>query len=239
MSNYISSVFKHEIAVRPRHIGFGQFDGTNANWLTDNAAFAWDSTAVTPTLDFIGGRPCLALTNSGSTATDGAQFQVTAASYQLQAAKKVHLWGGFRFTTVTQDIGAGWAAIDTSLLASEATDHAAWQKLAAATAPTIRMRKASGTAQASNRLNPTFAVDTWYDWEMVIIRDSATAGVGAVQLFMGSAVEPGGTIPNVFNGTFNSQVPDTVDLAPYFAWRAGSAANVSGYVSHFGWLIEG
>lgn len=230
--------FQHNIATRSKVLGAGYFDGSMGLWILDNGAFAWDATAVTPVLDFIGGRPCVNLTNSGSTATDGAQFQTVTGCYQLQAAKKVHLYGSVRGTTVTQDWSFGWAALDTSAIASEPTDHAAWQKLAATTNPSIRMRKASGTAQTTNALNLTVVADTWYDWEMIIIRDPSTAGVGQVKLYMGSGVNPGDPIPLIHEGTFASQVPDTVDLAPYGAFRAGSAANVSAYLGHFGWIIE-
>lgn len=232
--------YQHLVATRPKVLGSGYFDGTRGLWILDNGDFAWDATAVTPVLDFIGGRPCVNLTNSGSTATDGAQFQVVTGCYQFQAAKKVHLFGSVRGTTVDQDWSFGWAALDTSVVASEPTDHAAWQKLAAATQPSVRMRKASGTAQATNALNLTFAANTWYDWEMIVTRDPSTAGVGRVQLYMASGVNPGDPIGSapIYEGTFGSQVPDTVDLAPYGAFRAGSAANVSCYLGHFGWLIE-
>lgn len=209
-----------------------------AQALVDNTPWAADATAVTPALDFIGGRPCINLTNSGSTATDGAQFQLTAGHIQPQAGKKIRIKWGMRMSTTDQDWSFGLAAVDTSVIASEPTDHFGVQKLAAVTQPKIRARKASGTAQTSNDLAITFAADVWHDFELILTRDSTTAGQGEVLLYGKANANPNEIGTVLYQGTFATQIPDTVDLAPYMAWRAGSAANVSGYISHFGVLVE-
>jgi len=222
----------------PSRIGERMVWGSDADALVDNALFAWDSTAVTPTLDFIGNRACFAFTNSGSTATDGSQFQVTAAHIRPMEAKEITLRWGYRGTTATQDASFGLAAIDTSQIASAATDYIKVEKLAASTSFTLSARKASGTAESFTLAGLTAVVDTWFDFCMRIKR-SSTAGMGLVTVTAAVGGVPGGNLTTVFSESFATQLPDTVDLSPYGAWRAGSAANVSGYVPYFGWLYQG
>jgi hypothetical protein len=212
--------------------------GADADALIDNELFALDATAVTPSLDYIGNRPVIVLTNSGSTATDGAQFQVTAAHIRPRASKEIVVKCSYRGTTASQDFAFGLAAIDTSAIASDPTDFIRLQKLAAASAFSVGARKASGTAETWTT-SPTVEADTWYDMMIRVVRDSSTAGKGIVQVWMKEGAELGVNM-NDYVQTLEiaTQLPDTVDLAPYFAFRAGSAANVSAYVSHFGWAYE-
>lgn len=232
------NLFSGGIATRPKVSSRIQVYGSDASALVDGSLFAWDTINCAPTLDFIGGRECFALTNSGSLATDGAQAQVPAGCIQPQAGKQVRIKFAFRMTATDQEFSFGLAAIDTSIIASEPTDHFALQKVTGVTSPVIRARKSSGTAQATNALAITFAVDTWYDAELILTRDVSTAGMGKVECYISSGVSGGGVLAPLYNGTFASQIPDTVDLAPYFAWRAGSAANVSGYVAYYGVEVE-
>jgi hypothetical protein len=71
-------------------------------------------------------------------------------------------------------------------------------------------------------------------------RDASTAGKGEIAVWLGEGLTPGGQMNLILPWTpIATQLPDTVDLAPGLEWRAGSAANVHGYISHFGWKVEG
>lgn len=229
----LEEMFRYGPAIRPEVTALWGFWGGDASFITDNAKAAWDMTAVTPVMDFIGGRPCLALTNSGSTATDGAQAQATQGFIQPQAGKEIQICGSFRMTTNTQEFSLGLAIIDTSVIASAPTDLILLEKLTTVTAPSLKARKATGTVETWT-LGKTLLVDTWYDFSMRLVRDASTAGKGNAQVYIGESLNAKGTMEVLFNGTIATQFPDTVDLAPTLAWRAGSAANVSGYIGHFG-----
>lgn len=210
--------------------------GNGADLLTAGGFTVTVGGGATPIFDYIGGRPCFAMTNTGSTATDGCQFQVPQGIYQLQAGKRAIIKTAIRMTTTTQEFRFGWCAIDTSMIASDSTDLCVADKLTGVTAIRGYTRKASGTALAGSSCPMTLAADTWYDLAIECV--GVSTGVGYMNLYYGSALSPGGQL-NSMRIDFASGFPDTVDLAPSFAWRAGSAANVSGYFSYFGWSIEG
>lgn len=207
--------------------------------IVDNGVFAYDSTNSTAVLDFIGGRPVINMTNSGSTATDGTQAQVVTGCMQPQAGKEVVVRCGVRMSTATQDFAFGIAALDTSAIASDPTDHIMIRKLAADTKFSLRARKASGTAETWT-LDPTVSADTWYDIYFKVTRDATTAGKGYVEVLINSGRSAGDDLGRdcVQNILIATQLPDTVDLAPFFAFRAGSAANVSCYVNYLGWAFQ-
>lgn len=186
----------------------------------------------------IGGRPCWSITNTNSTATDVVQFQTVAGGIILQAGKSVRIKWSMRMTTTTQEWLFGLNALDTSVIASDSTDFLHVEKLTGVTAPSFRARKASGTAE-STTLSLTFAADTWYDFELLLKRDASTAGKGIYQVWGGSGISAGGMLPYLGGNTVATQFADTVALCPTMAWRAGSAANVSGYISYFGVRVEG
>ena len=229
----MSSIFR-SVGTRPLKNANVEVYGNDASWLVDNGQFAWDSTNVTPTLGNVGGRPCLNLTNSGSTATDLSQFQTTAASILMATDAKTHvLKFSYRGTTATQDIAFGWAAIDTTIIASDPTDFIMFRKLAAETTFTLRTRKASGTAYTVSA-TPVIAADAWYDGE-IRATYSATANMSRVQVFMSANASPGAPLTQVLDSLIpDTAFPNTVNMASFGAWRAGSAANVSGYISYFG-----
>ena len=233
MSSY--NIFANGVATRPSVIAELGYFGNDSAWLTDNDTFAWDSTSCTPTLNNIGGRPCIDLTNTGSTATDGAQFQSTVAAILLGTSTQTYTQkGSFRMTTATQDIAFGLSAIDTSIIASNSTDLIRLQKLSAATAFSITYRKASGTAAVTGTFGPTIAADTWYDYELVVSKANSTTGSGRIKVYMGTDVAAGGSLSLVFDQVIATEFPDTVKMASLGAWRTGSAANVSAYMSYFG-----
>jgi hypothetical protein len=213
--------------------------GADGASIVDNGIFAYDSTNSTAVLDFIGGRPVINMTNSGSTATDGTQAQVVTGCIQPQAGKDVVLRCAYRGSTASQDFAFGIANLDTSAIASDPTDHIMIRKLAADTKFSLRARKASGTAETWT-LDPTVAADTWYDIYIKIRRDVTTAGKGIVEVLINSGRDASANAGLDYTQTMliATQFPDTVDLAPFFAWRAGSAANVSGYVNYLGWVVQ-
>jgi hypothetical protein len=232
-----TSRFKEGLNALPTtqcHLNVSAID--NNNIVTGNV-FTITSTNSAATLNNVGGRPCIAITNTGSTATDVTNFCGVVASIIPQASKRIWLRFGVRMTTITQDFAAGLAVVGTNIINSDPTDHMMIRKLSAATQPSIRSRKASGTAETWT-LPLTFAADTWYDIALEIVRDPSTAGAGKINVYGASGATPGGLLPLL--GTLNvaAQLPDTVKQAPFFAFRAGSAANVSCYVSDFSVTVE-
>lgn len=224
--------------IRPHTNGRIEIWAMDGQWVIDDGTFAQDATATTVVLDAIATRPVFNLTNSGSTATDGLNAQVKTGSVLFQAGKEVRIKGAFRCTTATQDLFFGTGVIDTSLIASQATDYIAIRKLAAATQPSIVMRKASGTAETWT-LPVTIAADQWNDFEIVITRDAATAGKGIVKVLWGQDVAAGAELTDIATLPVATQLPDTVDQALSFGWRAGSAANVSMYIAYLGMAVQG
>ena len=231
-----SRMFTEGQGVRPKTNLIIEIEGGDLLAVLDNGLLAYDATAATAVNDFIGGRPCINMTNSGSGATDVVNGQ-SGRCLQPQAGKIVRVKGSFRMTTTTQEFFLGLAATDTNIFSTYPTDYLAIRKATGDAVFYLVSRKASGT-EATWALTPTIAVDTWYDFEIVAKRDASTAGKGSVQVYLGVA-DPGNVIPQAFNGTVETQFPDTVDLGLSLGWRAGSAANVSGYVGCLGLQVEG
>jgi hypothetical protein len=233
-----TSLFSQGWNTRPEHLSEVIIDPGMGTAVLDNGIMAYDATQATAVLDHIGDRPVINCTNSGSTATDIVNAQCVAGAFQVLAGKQLLAKGSFRMTTTTQDLFLGLWAIDTNYWSTLPTDYIGIEKASASTQFVVRARKASGTAQVSQSIGPVLVADTWYDWAIRVVGDPSTAGQAIVQVAIGASVPAGGIIPVVFNGTFSSQIPDTVDLAPGFSWRAGSAANVSGYIGLTGFTLE-
>lgn len=235
-----TTMFKRGWNVRSEDLSELIIDPGNMLSVLDNGILAYDATAATAVLDHIGDRACLNLTNSGSTATDvvNAQSVATSGGWQILAGKEFLAQGSFRLGTTTQDLFIGLWAVDTNFWSTEPTDSVGLYKASAATQCTFKARKASGTAQATNGIGPVLAVDTWYDWAIRVIGNSATAGKAEVQVAIGAGVLAGNPIPVVYSATFETQIPDTVDMGPGYSWRAGSAANVSGYIGKTGFCLQ-
>ena len=233
--------FRRGWNLRPSHHTEVVLDPGNMVSVLDNGVFAYDMTQATAVLDHIGDRACLNLTNSGSTATDivNAQSAATSGGFQVLAGKKMLAKGSFRMSATTQEFALGWWAVDTNYWSTLPTDYLVLEKATGVTQFVVKTRKASGTAQVSASIGPVLAVDTWYEWAISVEGDLSTAGKGTVMVAIGSSVSPSNPIPVVYNEVFGTQVPDTVDLAPGFSWRAGSAANVSGYLGLTAWTAEG
>jgi hypothetical protein len=234
-------MFRQGWNVRPEHLSEVVIDPSNMLSVLDNGILAYDMTQATAVIDHIGDRPCLNLTNSGSTATDivNAQAIATSGGFQMLAGKEFLAKGSFRLTTTTQDLFIGLWAVDTNFWSTEPSDFIGLYKASAATQCVVKSRKASGTAVTTNGVGPVLAVDTWYDWALRVVGDPTTAGKAAVQLAIASSVSPGNPIDQAYVGTFHTMIPDTVDMGPGYSWRAGSAANVSGYLGLTGFCLQG
>lgn len=236
-----TQTFRQGWNVRSEHVSELVIDPGSMLSVLDNGILAYDMTSATAVLDHIGDRACLNLTNSGSGATDivNAQSVATSGGWQILAGKEFVARGSFRLSTTTQDLYIGLWAVDTNFWSTEPSDSIGLYKASAATQCTFKSRKASGTAQATSGIGPVLAVDTWYDWAIRVVGDPATAGKASVQVALGSGILAGNPIPQVYAGTFETQIPDTVDLGPGYSWRAGSAANVSGYLGITSFCLQG
>jgi hypothetical protein len=204
-----------------------EIDPCNSLTLVASGLFKTDVTAATLTTSDVSGRPTFVVANSGSTATNVVNAQTVADSIIPTAGKEILFKGSFRMTTITQEFAMGFASSATNFINAAPSDYIGIQKLTTASNFSLITRKASGTA-ATVALLPTIAINTWYDWAIRIIMDPTVAGQGIVQVALASNTIPGNGISMVYNATVTN-IPDTVVLRPFMAWRAGSAANVTGY----------
>ena len=239
MSSY--NIFANGIATRPSVLAELGYFGNDSAWLTDNDTFAWDLTGSShalASLNNIGGRPCISLTSDGNATTDYGQFQSTVAGILLGTSTQTYRQkGSFRMASVaTQELSFGLSTVNTSLFANvgSLTDYLMIKKLTGATSFNLVYRKASGTAQASGTFGPTLAADTWYDYELVFTKANSTVGSGRVTIYMGTDLAAGGTLSQVFDQVIATEFPDTVKMASFGAWRAGTAAAVASYMNYFG-----
>ena len=218
----------------------GELDGTSVGLTTTGNPFTITNTNCTPVLASVGGRPCANYTNSGSTATDGSNLASPAASILTQNSKRIAMACSVYFSTTTQDFAFGLGVPSAGMIAADPTDFFMIRKLAAETMFSIRARNNSGTVQSFQIGLPTgiIAVNTWYDLAFELTDLSTATGAGKVSVYGGASVLAGASLP--FLGTYNipTQFPDRVANAVFMGWRAGSGANVSGYVSNLAWRVE-
>lgn len=192
----------------------------------------------TPAITNIGGRPCVSLAGAGA-ATDGANFCLGVAGVLATAGKTLRYKWAYRSTDITNhEFAFGFGVVGTGIIASDPTDHVMVRKLLSITAPSVRSRKASGTAETLTLPTGALANDTWYDFEMVVRPDAVTAGKGVVDIYFGASVAGGATIPFLTSVAIATQIPDTVKTAPFFAWRAGSTVTTAAYVEYAGYTQE-
>jgi len=226
-------MFTDSVGQMPDVLAVREIWGGDSDVLVNGGLFTTTSVNITPTMDFVGSRPCFVFT--GAAANDAWQGQVTAGIIQGIAGKTIRLKAGIRMTATDAEFSFGLAAPDTTVIASDPTDFIMVEKLTGVTVPQIELRKASGTKEVASGII-TLAANKWYDFELVAMRDASTAGAGVVMLFAGEDLGKGGQMTFKQRYFVSSQFPDTVDLAPYFAMRVQSASSVC--LSHFGWLFE-
>lgn len=172
--------------------------------------------------------PMVSMAGAGA-GTDGHQHQWSDAGYQLHPGKEC----GFITELASADITnheffVGYAAIDTSIIASAPTDYIGIRKTTGQTRFQLVARKASGTEQVFDLAMPVVANDTLYTFSVLITPDRTTAGMARVVVRCGVGLQPGGTLSVVFDGVVTTQAPDTVDLSIARAWRAGAAVTTIG-----------
>lgn len=230
--------FDEGVGVRSLSLAKGHYDGTHVGLVTTGNVFTITSSNVTPVQASVGGRPCINITNSGSGATDGVNWTGVAASIIAQPGKR-HIVGFSYYSAVQTDTDVlfGLGVVGTTLFASDPTNHVMVRKLAAASSFSVRARKSSGTAETYTLPNTTLTAAHWWDFQLVFT-PSSTAGLGRVQVYAGVDLTAGQAIPLVFDNNIATQSPDTVALAPIFAVRAGSSANITHYVGHYAYSVE-
>jgi hypothetical protein len=185
----------------------------------------------TPIINNIGNRPCIEMAGAGA-ATDGSQFQYGTAGLLIEAGKPLRIRFSYRSADMsTHEMVFGVAAVDTTLIASDPTDFILVDLATASLTPTLRSRKASGTAESA-ALPITLANDTWYDTELVITRDATTAGRAYVQVYHGASLASGANLPLIATIPISTQCPDTVNLAPCFGFQ-GTSVTTKFYVHQF------
>lgn len=187
-------------------------------------AFTITNTGNSAAQGNVGGRPCLTLTNGGSSATtDLSNYYWSANTVIPQPGKILRIKGSWRASTITTDqifgIGVGGAA----MYGTPPTNFLAIKKASAATQFSFNCRKASGTAETFTLNTPAIVADTWYDFAIYALQASgATAGTGRVEIFWGASLNGGQGMTMVGQFDVATQFPDTVAQALFFSQRAGA-----------------
>lgn len=183
------------------------------------------------TVGNVGGRPAQTFTGS-SLATHGVNFCQGVANFRFVAGKQTRIPFSVYVADATNNEWCfGLTVVSTALMAALSggtapTDHFTIEKLKAETGGRLRIRKASGTQEAT-ALNLVFADATWYDFEVVVLPDASVAGRGEVEIFVRVA---GAAPQRVLATTVGSQLPDTVSTALAYGWLAGATtANVPSF----------
>ncbi len=212
--------------------------GDHGALLATGDAFTVTLVNVTPAVNSVNNRPWIQLAGAGA-ATDGYQAQSLGEGIRLGVADKVfRMCGLIRSADIAlHEFLMGVNATDTTVIASDSTDFAHVRKLTGETVFSGRSRKASGSASTVPIGMSAVANDTDYFWEMELVR-SSSAGKGKMRLYWMANPTPGSQADLVFDYTFPSQFPDTVDLAPVVAWRAGSTVTTLGFVGGVAWEQE-
>lgn len=216
-----------------RHVIYGD----DPILLATGDTFTVTTVNCTPALNCIGGVPALQLAGAGG-ATDGYQIQASADSIRPQAGKPLKIAGFIRSADWThQNFTIGFNAVDTTVIASDSTDLVHIQAASSGLFKG-RARKASGTAEMTTFGHPALVNDSWYFFEVVLVRDASTAGKGRLTLYLSDPNPlPGATATYVQSWDVPTQFPDTVDLAVTFAWQ-GVSVTTLGHLGQIGWEQE-
>jgi hypothetical protein len=231
-----NNIFTLGLGAMPEASSAVEIDPTNLSTIVASGYAITTVSSGTIATTVVGSRPAFILNNPSSGATNVVNWMVGSDCIIPVAGKTIAMKGSFRMATTTQEFAMGFSSTSTNFIGSSATDYIAVQKASGVTQFSLISRKASGTA-ATTTLSPVIAANTWYDYSMIITMDSTTAGLGTVQVFMGSGGTPGTLLPLVYNAPVTS-IPDTVNLRPFFCWRGGSSASVNGYLGKFGWISQ-
>jgi hypothetical protein len=201
--------------------------------------FTMTAVNCTPACNHTGGRPCLSLAGAGA-ATDGENLCIGQAGHRFVAGKQTRLSFSVRNADATNHAWvAGFNIVSTGICAlyetggTPSTDFLLIHKTSGSAVPRLRARKASGTA-ASVATSLTMADATWYDFDVVILPDSAVAGVARVQVYVSTALA---TEVLVLDTTLGAECPDTVSTALCFGFLEGDTGTDSTCVGHL-WMEQ-
>lgn len=199
-------------------------------------------------------RPCYMFQTASAAAavTDGTQLQYAVAGVKLGMSSPTARTGGLNYRPQFRLMGTffaekwdvadfvfGMAVVDTSLIASEATDFIGIKKYVADTSFYARGRKASGAA-VQKQIPPVTALGSnqFYTFDMTFVRQGV--GYGNIEIVIGCNTAPGKP-----HTEYNSNVaflsaevafPDTVLLTPSIGWRVGTAASQPKFgICYVGW----
>lgn len=196
---------------------------------------------ITAPIGFLGDRACIVPAGMAA-ATDGGNYWCGTAGMRPQAAKAIELICWMRAATWADPqwvFGLGVVATTQTAkvlngTGGDQTDYLLATKTTGTNHPILMARKASGTRE-SIACAATGTLDaTWIRAHLVLKRDSATAGKGRMDLYMGD--DSLSRVPWIGGGIIPTQFADTVSLAPGFGWLSG--ANNTG-LSHgaFKWRL--
>lgn len=205
--------------------------------LATGDSFTVATVNCTPAVNCIGGVPALQLAGAGG-ATDGYQIQYTGDAIRPQPSKPLRMAGFIRSADWTHhNFTLGFNAVDTTIIASDSTDFLHIQ--AASSGLFVgRARKASGAAQTTTFGHPVLVNDSWYFFEIVLVRDASTAGKGRMTFYLSDPNPAAGASPTYIQAwDVPTQFADTVDLAPAFAWQ-GVSVTTLGHLGQWGFEQE-
>lgn len=205
-----------------RKIDFGQ----SQNIITLHP-FTITSTNSTPAVLNVGAtsnqRPCVNFAGAGA-ATDGNNLCFAVASIIPVASKPLIVKGSLFSADITNhEFLFGMGVVGTGVIATDPTDHFMIRKLTGETVPSVRSRKASGTANIAALNTGALANSTWYDFAIRCTVDASTSGAGRLEVWWGSNLTGGQAMAKIYDNVFGTNVPDTVKLAPQCAFRAGGS----------------
>lgn len=164
------------------------------------------------------GRPCA--TYTAASGTDKANMASAVAQILPKAGIPIRIQAGFTFANAAHNWEFGVSVYGTGLYGTPATDYITLRKTENDGVPKIRISKASGAVTVIP-CNLTMAVDTWYDFEILITPGPTTAGAGNIQVFYASGNSTRGQgMTRILNysvpgGATVNAIPDTVVMAEY------------------------
>lgn len=175
------------------------------------------------------GRASVSVLGAGA-ATDGQNFCEGVAGRRLKAGKQTRIRCSVTTAHATPTVPAvafGLNLVSTGIVAlmasggTPSTDYFMLTKRTTEAGMTLKTRKASGTEAATVLTDDTWVVNTYYDYEIVVIPSQSVAGAGQVWVFKAIA---GSNIYNLLGGApiaIASALPDTVSTALFCGFRAG------------------
>jgi len=179
--------------------------------------FTITNTGSTLAVGNVRGRPCA--TSTAASGTDLNRLVSAVAQILPKAGIPIRIQAGFTQANAAHNFEFGIATA-ASTYASPGTDYITIRKTESDAVPKLRFSKASGSVTVVP-LNLTMAVDTWYDFEMLITPDLSAAGKGNIQVFYASGDNTRGQgMTRILNydvpgGATVNAIPDTVNMSEF------------------------